>query len=141
MLGIVILQKNIQKELQKKMKKLLSILLIQKKITQEDKELISDLDYDGIEFPVQEKDFNKIESKNNICINVFGYENELFFPIQVSDQEFEDSVDLLLLIDDDKLHYVYIKDFDRLMFDTKKEIKTKNGFVRVVTSVLAVKMY
>ena len=81
MLGIVILQKNIQKELQKKMKKLLSILLIQKKITQEDKELISDLDYDGIEFPVQEKDFNKIESKNNICINVFGYENELFFPI------------------------------------------------------------
>ena len=123
------------------MKKLLSILLIQKKITQEDKELISDLDYDGIEFPVQEKDFNKIESKNNICINVFGYENELFFPIQVSDQEFEDSVDLLLLIDDDKLHYVYIKDFDRLMFDTKKEIKTKNGFVRVVTSVLAVKMY
>ena len=62
------------------MKKLLSILLIQKKITQEDKELISDLDYDGIEFPVQEKDFSKIESKNNICINVFGYD-ELVFPI------------------------------------------------------------
>ena len=37
------------------------------------------LNYDGIELPVQEKDFNKIEVKNNICINVFGYENELVF--------------------------------------------------------------
>ena len=79
------------------------------------------LNYDGIEFPVKEKDFNKIEVKNNICINVFGYENELVFPIYVSDQKFEDSMDLLLLIDDDKSHYVYIKDFDRFMFH-----KTKN---------------
>ena len=37
------------------------------------------LDYNGIEFPVQEKDFNKIEVKNNICINAFGYENKLVF--------------------------------------------------------------
>ena len=58
--------------------------------TEKDKEFISDLDYDGIEFPVQEKDFSKIEVKNNICINVFGYENELVFPIHVSDQKFED---------------------------------------------------
>ena len=77
-------------------------------------------DYDGIEFPVQEKIFKKIEVKN-ICINVFGYENELLFPIYISDQKFEDSMDLLLSIDDDKSHYVYIKDFDRFMFH-----KTKN---------------
>ena len=30
--------------------------------------------------------------------------------------EFEDSMDLLLLIVDDKSHYVYIKDLDRFMF-------------------------
>ena len=30
--------------------------------------------------------------------------------------EFEDSMDLLLLIDDDKSHYAYIKDLDRFMF-------------------------
>ena len=57
---------------------------------------------------MQEKDFSKIEVKNNICINVFGYENELVFPNYVSDQEFEDSVELLLLIDDDKLYILYI---------------------------------
>ena len=91
------------------------------RITKKYKKLVNDLDYDGIEFPVQEKDFSKIEVQNNICVNVFGYENELVFPIYVSDQKFEDSMDLLLLINDDKSHYVYIKDFDRFMFH-----KTKN---------------
>ena len=66
MLDILILQKNIQKELKKT-----------------DKKIAEKLDYDGIEFPVQEKDFSKIEVKNNICINVFGYENELVFTIYV----------------------------------------------------------
>ena len=61
---------------------------------------------------MQEKGFNKIEVKNNICINVFGNKNKLVFLIYVSDQKFEDSMDFLLLIDDDKSHYVYIKDFD-----------------------------
>ena len=78
------------------------------------------MDYDRTEFFVQEKDFRKIEMKNNICINVFGYEDELVFPIYVSDQKFEDSMDLLLLIDD-KSDFVYIKDFDRFMFHTHKK--------------------
>ena len=55
---------------------------------------------------MEEKDFNKIEMKKNTCINLFGYENELVFPIYVSDQKFEDSIELLLLIDDNKSHYV-----------------------------------
>ena len=86
------------------------------RIKKTDKKITEKLDYDGIEFPVQEKDFSKIEVKNNICINVFGYEDELVFPIYVSDQKFEDSMDLLLLTDDDRSRYVYIKDFDRFMF-------------------------
>ena len=52
-----------------------------KRTTKEDKELAEDLDYDGVEFPVQERDSNKIERRNNICINVFCYENELFFQL------------------------------------------------------------
>ena len=48
---------------------------------------------------------------------MFGYG----FPIYVSDQKFEDSVDLLLLIDGDKSHHMYVKDFDRFVFH-----KTKN---------------
>ena len=33
-----------------------------------DRELASNFNYDGIEFPVQEKDFKKIEVQNNICL-------------------------------------------------------------------------
>ena len=109
------------------------------RITREDKKLANDLNYDGIEFPVREKDFSKIETKNNICINVFCYENSLTFPIYFSNQKFKYAIDLLLVNDGDKSHYVHIKDFNRLSF-TKQRIKTKNTFVRIVYSVLVVKM-
>ena len=53
------------------------------------KKVIGKLDYNEIEFLVQEKDFNMIEVKKNVCINVFGYEIKLVFPIYISDQKFE----------------------------------------------------
>ena len=68
-----------------------------------------------------EKKISARLKKNNICINVFCYENQLTFPIYVLDQKFENSMDLLLVTDGDKSHYVYIKDFDKFMF-----LKTKN---------------
>ena len=73
------------------------------------KELVNDLNYEGIKFPVLEE--NKIETKNNICINVFCYENKLIFAIYISDQKFEKLMDFLLIFDGDKSQYVYIKDF------------------------------
>ena len=103
-----------------------------KKLT---KKLLKNLIMMKLSFECKKKIFNKIEMKNNICINVFGYENELVFSIYVSDQKFEDSMDLLLVFDDDKSHYVYIKDSDRFMFH-----KTKNGFVGVVYNVLVVQV-
>ena len=94
-----------------------------------DKKIAEELNYDRIEFPIHENDFNKIEIKNNICINVFGYENEFIFPIHISDRKFEDSMDLLLLIDDEKSHYVCIKDFNRFMFQRTKH-KNKKWFCK-----------
>ena len=49
-------------------------------------------------------------------------------------------MDLLLLIDDDKLHYVYIKDPDRFMLQKTKN-KNKKHFCKKLFTVLAVKMY
>ena len=77
---------------------------------------------------MQEKDFGKIEVKNNVCI-VFGYENGLVFPIYISEQKFKDCMDLLLLIVDDKSHYVHIKDFNRFMFHKTKN-KNKKWFYK-----------
>ena len=83
--------------------------------------MINDLDYEGINFPVLRKDYCRIEGQNNIYINVFCYENELTYPVYVSDQKFHNSMDLLLISNENKSHYVYIKDFDRFMCN-----KTKN---------------
>ena len=99
------------------------------RIFKTDKKVAEELNYDGIKFPVQYKRFNKIKIKNNICINVYGYDNRLVFPVYISDQKFEDSMDLLLLIDNDKSHYVYIKDFNRFMFHKTKN-KNKKWFCK-----------
>ena len=53
----------------------------------------------------------------------------MVFPIYVSDKKFEDSMDVLLLIGDNKSHYVYIKDFNTFMFH-KTENKNKKWFCK-----------
>ena len=59
--------------------------------------------------------------------NDWGYKDKLVFPVYVSEQKFEDNMDLLLLIYDDKSHYVYIKDFNRFIFHKTKN-KNKKRF-------------
>ena len=65
----------------------------------------------------------RIQRQNNICINVFCYENGLTYTGYVSDQKFHNSMDLLLISNENKSHYVYIKDFNRF---TCNKIKSKN---------------
>ena len=60
---------------------------------------------------------------------MFGYENRLVFPMYISDQKYKDSMDLLLLIDEDKSHYMYIKGFDKFMFHKTKN-KNKKWFCK-----------
>ena len=55
--------------------------------TRADKNMVNDLDYEDIECPVSKKECNKIEQKNNFCINVFSYENNLIYPVYVSDEK------------------------------------------------------
>ena len=69
-----------------------------KRITRKDKKLVNDLHYSKIKFSVSEEEFNKIETKSNICIKVFCYENKLIFPVHISDQKFENSMNVLLII-------------------------------------------
>ena len=63
--------------------------------------------------------------KNSICINVYCFENKLTFPIYISNQKFENSMDLLQIFNGDKSHYVYIKNFDRFMFHQTKNKNKK----------------
>ena len=54
------------------------------RITNIDRQMVNSFDYRDIKFPVSKKDYSKIEKKNNICINVLGYENGLVFLVHVS---------------------------------------------------------
>ena len=89
--------------------------------------MINKLDYSGIEFPVTTKQYNKIEIQNNININVFGYEEKQPFPIHISKEKNENHLNLLLITEDEKNHYVLIKDFNKFMYNQTKH-KDKKHF-------------
>ena len=90
------------------------------RITKTDKKFIKQLDYSNIEFPVTVKQINKIEKQNNIRINLFGYEEKQKFPIYISQEKFQDHLELLLINKDKKNHYVLVKNFNKFMFDQTK---------------------
>ena len=91
------------------------------RITKEDKKIAKNLNYDGIEFPVSNKDYSKINMMNKININIFSCEDKIIYPVYLSDQSFDDVLDSLLVNN----HYVYIKDFKRLMFNKNKRKNIK----------------
>ena len=96
------------------------------RIKKTDKQYIEKLDYSGIEFPVNVKQFNKIEKQNKINISVFGYEEKQPFPIYVSKEKFEDHMELLLITKDENKHYILIKDFNTFMFNQTKHEHRKH---------------
>ena len=57
-----------------------------------------------IDFPVPKKNFCRIEMQNKICINVFCYDNKLNYPVYLSDQKFNDNMNLLLISNEFKSH-------------------------------------
>ena len=90
------------------------------RINKQDKKIASTLHYRGIKFPLKARDCEIVEERFNINVNVFGYENKVF-PLYVSKNE--ESLNVLLISNEEKSHYVFIKDFNRLMYS---EVKTKN---------------
>ena len=90
------------------------------RIKKQDKEIAKTLDYRGIDFPMKARDYEIIEERFNINVNVFGYENRVF-PLYVSKKSNEQVLNVLLISNEEKSHYVFIKDFNRLMY-----LKTKH---------------
>ena len=72
------------------------------RITKKDKEIVKKLE-----------DYSKIEILTKINVNVFCYENKAVYPVYLSNQCFNDSMDLLLISNEFTSHYVSIEDFNR----------------------------
>ena len=109
------------------------------RITQEDRESVKGLDYSGITFPVTRNQINRIEKQNKINIYLFGYDTEKksvypIYPTYPSPKGYDDNLDLLYIegkneLGEETTHYIYIKDFNRLMFNFTKH-KGKKHFCR-----------
>ena len=83
------------------------------------------LNWEGLKFPMELKDIHRVETLNEICINVLGYE-EVVYPLRVSKKKYKDHVNLLLISQGEKKHYCLIKNMSRLLstqVSTKKEKK------------------
>ena len=97
------------------------------RITKSDREFAKRLDFRGITFPVTVNQINRIEKQNKININLFGYDTEKksVYPIRISEENYDDHIELLYIegkneLDEETTHYIYIKDFNRLMFNFTK---------------------
>ena len=66
-------------------------------------------------FPLDINDYEKIEDRFQMQVNVFGYKNKVY-PLYISKKCYDQTLNLLLITEKDTSHYVFIKNFNRLMF-------------------------
>ena len=86
------------------------------------KKIASTSDYPGIDFPMKTDDYELVDKRVQMNVTVFCYENNIY-PIHISKKSNTHVSNVLLLINEEKSHYVFIKDLDELMYS---KIKTKN---------------
>ncbi|XP_061388725.1 uncharacterized protein LOC133323843 [Musca vetustissima] len=75
------------------------------------------LDFRGLNFPLSLKKIKHFEKMNaDISINVFGFENnEVVGPYYLTKNEKDVHVNLILLYNDNKFHYIWIEDMSRIL--------------------------
>ena len=81
------------------------------------RETSNTLNWEGLKLPVNLSDINTFENHNSsVSVNVFGYEN-LIYPLRISKHNYkhESTVNHLLILDDMKQHYCWIKDISNLL--------------------------
>ena len=69
--------------------------------------------------------YELVEKRLQMNVNVFCYENNMY-PIYISKNSNTQVSNVLLLINEEKSHYVFIKDLDELMYSKTKTKKWKN---------------
>lgn len=62
----------------------------------------------GMTYPVALSQVSKIEDQNNLCINVFGYEDDELYVLHVSEKQNLDMISLLLISYGQNIHYMLI---------------------------------
>ena len=82
------------------------------------KEHVDKVKYDKINFPVKLKDIPKNENMNDIKFKVFGVDDrQSIYPLYISNKICDKTYNLILI----ENHYVWIKDFNKLMNTQSKD--------------------
>ena len=68
-------------------------------------------------------DYEEVEDRFQTQVNVFGYEDKVYL-LYISKNSYDETLNLLLITEKGKSHYVFLKDFNRLMF-SRTEHKDK----------------
>lgn len=76
-----------------------------------------ELDFTGLDFPMQLKNISIYENQNDITVNVFGYEKGSVYPLHLTKKRFMRHVDLLVISNGNRSHFCWIKNFNCLMND------------------------
>ena len=85
------------------------------RIKKEDRKIAELLNYSATEFPIKEKHYPLIERRFNVNLNVFYYE-KIVYSLYISQQNNEQVLNIIFISDGEKSHYVFIKDFNSLMY-------------------------
>ena len=87
----------------------------------------NDLDWDGINFPVSACDIKRFESRNQISVNVLALDGKTPY-ICRKGGNYNRVVNLMLIEDNDKRHYVAIKSLGRLLSMQNSKHKESQHF-------------
>ena len=105
------------------------------RINKQDKKIAASLKFSDIAFPLDINDYEKLQDRFQIQVNVFGYENKVD-PLYISQKSDDQMFNLLLITEKYKFDYVFVKDFNRLMFS-----RTKNKRQKTLMYVLFTKFF
>ena len=84
-------------------------------------------DWSGLKFPVAIKNINVFEMNNDISINVLSVEGRDIYICRKGIRR-DREINLLLISEDDKLHYTTIKSLSRLLSSSNSKHKCKQHF-------------
>ena len=97
----------------------------------------NDLNFKGIDFPVNVKDFQKFENQNPDLpgINIFSVnENNKIYPLRLNEKDCRKTIDLFLFSKDEKKHYSLIKKVSRL---TRSQITSHRRKIHICKKCLS----
>ena len=89
----------------------------------------AELDMAGIAFPVTTGDIGRFEAQNAVSVNVFGHEDAVVYPLRLTELRDQPHVNLLLLADGEKRHYVLVKNLSRLIAQRSSHPRTSHPCV------------